>query len=358
MQPLLLYSFPDLIKHTLYTFVTVLLVAAGLQAQPTKPNKGRDFFKVKPPKIEYLKPDTTLLIEYEDFPEDSSDEANSIYFNPARELNIVNEDTTTLDEGEQEIVEVSEEVLIDSSWIRIAGYYAIWDTRNINPYRVDARELKDTVELHLIDPVNKRDWKMPLAKNPVTSNFGWRSPRWHYGTDLDLDRGDTITSVFDGVVRIVKWDGGGYGHYVVVRHYNGLETLYGHMTRALVETGTFVKAGEAIGLGGSTGRSTGPHLHFEVRYHGIPFNPENIYDFPKDLLISTNYTITPETFKYITKVGSKSYTGRKSHYHKVRSGDTLSEIARKYGTSVAKLCKLNRIRPTTTLALGRRLRVR
>ncbi len=335
----------------------LLSVGAAAQAQPPK-GKSKDFFKIKAPKIDYITPDTTVLIEYEDFPEDTADFDLSIYFNPAKELNIVNEDTTTLDEGEQEIVEISEEILVDSTWIRIAGYYAIWDTRNLNPYRVDARQFKDTVELNLIDPVYNRTWKMPLVKNPVTSSFAYRWNRWHYGTDLDLDRMDSVRSVFDGVVRIVKWDGGGYGNYILVRHYNGLETLYGHLTKSLVETGQFVKAGELIGWGGSTGRSTGPHLHFEVRYEGNPINPESMYDFPKELLISTTYTITPETYKYLTQVGSRTYQGRKGMYYRVKSGDNLGAIARKYNTSVANLCKLNRIRPTTILSVGRRLRVR
>src|SRR6478736_1280837 len=198
----------------------------------------KDLFKVKPPKIQYVRPDTSILVEIEDFPEDSSDADNSVYFNPAKELSMLNEDTTTLDLGNQEIVEISEEVLVDSSWIKVAGYYAIWDTHDINPYRKDGRQLKDTLHVTLVDPAKDRHYKMPLEKTPITSDFGFRGYRWHYGTDLDLNTGDSVYAAFDGVIRVSKWDGGGYGNYLVVRHYNGLETLYGHLTRPLVNVGT------------------------------------------------------------------------------------------------------------------------
>ena len=119
--------------------------------------KSKDLFKVQAPKIQYVKPDTAVLIEYEDFPEDS-DAGKSAPFIPAKKLSIVSEDTTTLDEGEQSIVEVSEEILVDSTWIKIAGYYAIWDTKNINPYRMDGRQIKDTIDLELVDIPKQRYW--------------------------------------------------------------------------------------------------------------------------------------------------------------------------------------------------------
>ncbi|SFF91570.1 LysM domain-containing protein [Pontibacter chinhatensis] len=321
--------------------------------------KVKDLFKVKTPKIQYVRPDTTILIKYEDFPDEDSDADQSIYFNPKKELSIVSEDTSELDLGEQHIVEVSEEVLIDSTWIRIAGYYAIWDTQNINPYRMDSRQMKDTVDIKLYDPAQNREYNMPLEKTPITSKFGPRSGRWHYGTDIDLDTGDSIYAAFDGVVRINKWDGGGYGNYIVLRHYNGLETLYGHMSRTIAKTGDFVKAGEVIGLGGSTGRSSGPHLHYEVRYQGNPLDPENIYDFPDYLLKGDSYQITSAVFNYANRSKSGvSSGGRRAVYHKVRGGDTLSGIAKRYGVSVSQLTRLNGISTRTTLRVGRSLRVR
>ncbi len=350
----------------------LLLVAfPGISQVKKKPpvkssqNSKKDLFKVKPPKIEYVRPDTSILVEYEDFPEDQSDESKSVFFNPAKQLSLLNEDTTTLDLGSQEIVEMSEEVLIDTTWIKVAGYYAIWDTHNINPYRKDGRTIKDTLHVKLVEPAKDRHYKMPLNKTPVTSDFGYRGYRWHYGTDIDLNTGDTIYAAFDGVIRISKWDGGGYGNYLVVRHYNGLETLYGHMTRPLVHVGQFVKAGEGIGLGGSTGRSSGPHLHYEVRYEGNPIDPENIYNFPQYKLFKDDFVITSALFNYYNtalkhkQARAKQVSNvRRATYHKVRSGDTISGIASKYGVSSSQIMKLNKITGRTVLKLGRSLRIR
>ncbi|QNF35052.1 peptidoglycan DD-metalloendopeptidase family protein [Adhaeribacter swui] len=347
-----------LFKKNVYTFyltILFLLSASSGWAQQKQPKKSNDFFKLQTPKIQYVKPDTTTLIEYEEFHDDKS-EANKSIFNPAKKLSIVSEDTTSLDLGEQSIVEISEEVLIDSSWIKIAGYYSIWDTRNINPYRMDGRQIKEPVPLQLVDEARKRFSKMPLETTPITSDFGFRGYRWHYGTDLDLDTGDSVLAAFDGVIRIAAWDGGGYGNYVVVRHYNGLETLYGHMSKTLVKVGQFVKAGQLLGKGGSTGRSTGPHLHFEVRYQGNPIDPERLYDFPEYRLLQNDFVVTAALFNYYNSV--KKYKARRAVYHTVRRGEVLGSIARKYGVSVSQLTRLNHISARSTIRAGRRLRVK
>ncbi|OWP63091.1 peptidase M23 [Hymenobacter amundsenii] len=344
------------------------------KAKAGSPDKRKDFFRIKSPTIRYVRPDTTVLIETEELPDDNSEAAKSIFFNPAKKLSIVSEDTTSLNEGEQHIVEMKEEVQIDSSWIQVAGYYAIWDTQNINPYRVDGRRIQDTLNLRLIEPEKQRYAKMPLNATPITSDFGFRGYRWHYGTDLDLETGDSVKTAFDGVVRLVKWDGSGYGNYVLVRHYNGIETLYGHMQKAVVTPGTFVKAGELIGYGGSTGRSSGSHLHFEVRYEGNPIDPEKLYDFPDYHLIKDNFQITSGLFAYYSKslkyrggsvpgAGSSSSSSRSKPTqarrivsHKIRSGDTLSEISQKYGVSQAQIRRLNG--NVSTLRIGRTLRIK
>jgi murein DD-endopeptidase MepM/ murein hydrolase activator NlpD len=318
--------------------------------------KSKDFFKPRAPKIKYVRPDTTVLYRSEEFPDDNSDAGKAVPFNPAKKLSIVNEDTATLDLGQQSIIEMSEQVLVDSTWIKVAGYYAIWDTRNINPYQMDGRKIKEEIPLKLVDAANKRFSKMPLTTTPITSDFGYRGYRWHYGTDLDLDTGDSVKAVFDGVVRISKYDGGGYGNYVVVRHYNGLETLYGHLKQALVQPGQYVKAGELMGWGGSTGRSTGPHLHFEVRYQGNPMDPERLYDFPDYALMSEEFTISAALFNYYNQV--KKVRVRTVTTHKIRSGDTLSSIAKRYGVSVSQITRLNNISARTTLRPGRSIRIK
>lgn len=279
----------------------------------------------------------------------------SASFEPKKELSVVSEDTTTADEGELSVVAVSEELKVDCVWVQIAEYYAIWDSRNVNPYQIDATEFEDTVVINLYDEIKNQLWASPLASTHITSNFGFRGYRWHYGTDLELDTGDPVRAAFDGIVRIVRYDASGWGRYILLRHYNGLETLYGHLSRQDVEVGQLVQAGDTIGLGGSTGRSSGPHLHMEVRYQGNAIDPVSIYDFTNNTLLSPVFTLTPQHYAYI---GSKKAVVRRTAYHTVRSGDVLGKIARRYGVSISYLCRLNRITSRTVLRVGRRLRVR
>ena len=197
---------------------------------------------------------------------------------------------------------------------------------------------------------------MPTPSTKITSPFGPRWRRMHNGLDLKVNIGDTIVAAFDGKVRIVKYERRGYGKYVVIRHDNGLETVYGHLSKQLVEENQLVKAGEVIGLGGNTGRSTGSHLHFETRFLGIAINPVYMFDFPKQDIVADTYTFRKT--KGVKRAGSHDtqVADGTIRYHKVKSGDTLSRIAKLRGVSVSTLCKLNRIKPTTTLRIGQVLR--
>ena len=197
---------------------------------------------------------------------------------------------------------------------------------------------------------------MPTPSTKITSPFGPRWRRMHNGLDLKVNIGDTIVAAFDGKVRIVKYERRGYGKYVAIRHDNGLETVYGHLSKQLVEENQLVKAGEVIGLGGNTGRSTGSHLHFETRFLGIAINPIYMFDFPKQDIVADTYTFRKT--KGVKRAGSHDTQAADGtiRYHKVKSGDTLSRIAKLRGVSVSTLCKLNRIKPTTTLRIGQVLR--
>ena len=197
---------------------------------------------------------------------------------------------------------------------------------------------------------------MPTPSTKITSPFGPRWRRMHNGLDLKVNIGDTIVAAFDGKVRIVKYERRGYGKYVVIRHDTGLETVYGHLSKQLVEENQLVKAGEVIGLGGNTGRSTGSHLHFETRFLGIAINPIYMFDFPKQDIVADTYTFRKA--KGVKRAGSHDtqVADGTIRYHKVKSGDTLSRIAKLRGVSVSTLCKLNRIKPTTTLRIGQVLR--
>jgi murein DD-endopeptidase MepM/ murein hydrolase activator NlpD len=245
--------------------------------------------------------------------------------------------------------------LADSSyWLGIDSAFAIFDSMSVNPYKIDGAKFKDTLIIQLHDTVPSLDmrwWCMPIDPCYVTSKFGQRGYRWHYGTDLRLKIGDSVKAAFDGVVRISKYNPGGYGNYVLIRHHNGFETLYGHLTKQLVSVGEEVKAGDLIGWGGNTGRSSGPHLHFEVRYHGNAIDPQSMFNFDSCSLITSTFELNPKHFKYIKD-------RKEAVYHRIRSGDTLSQIARKYRVSMRQICRLNGITPNTILRIGRSLRIR
>jgi murein DD-endopeptidase MepM/ murein hydrolase activator NlpD len=238
-------------------------------------------------------------------------------------------------------------VCIPDTIYQVPAYdtYLFWDTLDVHPYISDLTRMRDTFMIPLSCPYDS--YHHPIHSK-VNSDFGWRKWKYHYGIDLDLNVGDSIFCSFDGQVRIVKRSKS-YGNVIVVRHNNGLETLYAHLSKCKVKVNQEVKGGELLGLGGNTGRSTGPHLHFEIRYLGGAINPNHIIDFSEGKLKADTLTVCSELYSYLHDV-------RQVRYHTVRSGDTLGKIARKYGTSVSYLCKLNHITPKTILRIGRRIR--
>lgn len=249
------------------------------------------------------------------------------------------------------LAKVSEQILIDSIWVTAYEYYSSWDSKKIDIYNFDVDQFQDTVKVRLYDTFFGYDWKLPLDETPVTSRFGYRWRRWHYGTDLDLITGDPVYAAFDGIVRVRSYDRYGYGYYLVVRHKNGLETLYGHLSKFLVDIGQEVKAGDIIAKGGNTGRSTGSHLHYELRYRGLAFDPEIVYDFSAPKILSQELFISPATFSHIAKA-------RQRVYHRVRSGENLGVIARRYGVSVSSIARMNGISTRSILRIGQNLRIR
>ncbi|MDR0763039.1 MAG: peptidoglycan DD-metalloendopeptidase family protein [Bacteroidales bacterium] len=250
-------------------------------------------------------------------------------------------------------------------WERFVNYHTTWELDEIESIvesylsfddktihyspRFDASKKKDTTLIYLLD---SGDYVHPFC-NIVTSRFGPRRRRYHYGTDVDLNTGDTVRSAFDGTVRIAKYNRS-YGYLVIVRHYNGLETYYAHLSKLLVQPDTKIKAGEPIGLGGNTGRSRGSHLHWEIRYLGAPLNPEMVVDFANCRLKSDTLYLSRSLFPYL----GSGIAGSGVSYHRIRSGETLSSIARRYGTSVSNLQRLNRMGNSSTIRVGNSLRVR
>jgi murein DD-endopeptidase MepM/ murein hydrolase activator NlpD len=242
----------------------------------------------------------------------------------------------------------------------------------------DLSKLGDTLWLCVMDDEHK-EFVCPVG-GVVTSRYGYRSGRHHSGIDLDLDVGDTVRAAWSGKVRYSKYNDGGFGNLVIVRHHNGLETFYAHLSKLLVVPDQEVRAGEVLGLGGNTGRSFGPHLHFEVRFFDASINPEEVIDFQKKKVKDENLfvhkglfvpgakpseridhveTAPPVAQEQVTPppvVRTVQPVNRK--FYKVRSGDTLSEIAARHQTTVSKICQLNGIRPSTALQIGKSLRVR
>lgn len=231
--------------------------------------------------------------------------------------------------------------------------------------------------------IDLRHFCMPTPSRVVTSNFGYRASfgRQHKGMDIKVYIGDSIRAAFSGKVRIVRYEGGGYGKYVVIRHYNGLETIYGHLSKQLVEEGQEVRAGDIIGLGGNTGRSTGSHLHFETRLCGVALNPALLFDFRNQDVVGDYYDFNRDTYmaessdanKERGKVGNGGYTreqvvggtlGRydsnnatgEKLYHKVKFGETLSSIAEKRGVTVEQICSLNGYKKDKKLTPGQIIR--
>ena len=242
----------------------------------------------------------------------------------------------------------------------------------------DPSQLKDTLWLNVANEEHL-SFSMPVP-GVKTSPFG---PRWgknHNGVDLNLNVGDTVVAAWSGKVRYAKFNEGGFGNLVIIRHYNGLETYYAHLSKLLVQPNDEIKAGDVLGLGGNTGHSFGPHLHFEVRFFDAPINPEEMINFDSKKLKNENLFV----HKGLFRPGAKPSDFYEAHpeepidqqaqqqqivkpvvvktqqnkFYRVKSGDTLTEIADRNNTTVSKICQLNGIKPSTVLQVGRSLRIK
>ena len=249
-----------------------------------------------------------------------------------------------------------------------ADLYTTWNTSTVHCYANEAVPESYRIDL--------RDYTMPTPSRQINSKYGYRPAfrRFHKGLDIKVYVGDTIKAAFSGKVRIVDFERGGYGNYVVIRHDNGLETVYGHLSKHLVKTNDYVQSGQPIGLGGSTGMSTGSHLHFETRLLGEAIDPALLFDF-------ANQDVTGDFYVYKRKGGAKSAPilaenkGKSSnpntgtgpvatkqtsssggHYHKVKKGETLYSISRKLNISLDKLCSANHITKKSSIRPGQILK--
>ena len=238
-----------------------------------------------------------------------------------------------------------------------------WNSKAVNPFKES--EVPDT------KVIDVRGYFMPVP-GKMTSNYGYRKRfgRMHKGIDLAIKNNDTIYAAFDGKVRLTAYERKGYGNYIIIRHPNDLETVYGHLNKALVKPDQVVKAGDPIGLGGSTGRSTGPHLHFETRYMGYAINPNAIFDFENQTTHTDTYTFTKKTYtkarnyapaKTLTKAEKDNpYKAgdEEQDTYTVKKGDTLSSIAKSYGLSATTLRKINDMSSGDVIKVGQVLKLK
>lgn len=238
-----------------------------------------------------------------------------------------------------------------------------WNSKRVNPFKES-----DVPNSKVIDVTG---YHMPVPGR-ITSNYGYRARfgRMHKGVDLALRSNDTVYAAFNGKVRLTNYEAKGYGNYVILRHPNGLETVYGHLNRALVKPDQVVKAGQPIGLGGSTGRSTGPHLHFETRYMGYAINPSAIFDFERHTTHTDTYTFSKSTYTQARSYAPKTTIAKndKENTYKsganskasytVKKGDSLASIARSYGMSATTLRKINGMNPTDKIHVGQVLKLK
>lgn len=241
---------------------------------------------------------------------------------------------------------------------------AHWDTKKFNPYKDEL--VKFPIQLTFKDSL----YRTPILDSMVvTSRFGWRNRRAHKGIDIDLITGDDVVSMLDGVVRFARYHSG-HGKAVIVRHYNGLETVYAHLSSFAVKANDSVKRGQVLGKGGTTGNARGSHLHLEVNYKGIAINPEYLFEFngsnkirSKELWVTRHWT-TP--YFHSSKRKSKlellqteedaiASLKKEKQIYIVKRGDTLSHISRRNNISIRSICIANNIKSTTLLKVGQKL---
>jgi murein DD-endopeptidase MepM/ murein hydrolase activator NlpD len=230
---------------------------------------------------------------------------------------------------------------VDSIYVDNSSYKLHWSTSSLYAGWSSSEKSKVNSEVIYIDTLTRFTMPVPGKK---TSEYS----RLHTGWDLNLKEGEPVKSAFDGRVRFAGMNNGGYGNIVVVRHTSGIETWYAHLSSTSVVPGQRVKCGETIGLGGSTGRSTGPHLHWEMRYKDVPLDLAKIIDYNTKSIPKKKIKV-----KDLTGDGMLSHT-----HHKIAEGDTLESIAKKHNSTPERLTRLNGLAPNHVLIPGKYIRVR
>lgn len=226
-------------------------------------------------------------------------------------------------------------------------FYGSWNTRMLFPYS-DSLYKADTLVTLDLSPGVSGDFVFPF-EGRLTSSYGWRDSAFHRGIDIDLEKGDTVCSAFTGMVRFAGKQGG-YGNVVIIRHYNGLETVYAHLSRIRCKAGDIVNAGQLVGLGGNTGHSTGSHLHFEIRFRGVAINPAYIIDLEQRTLVSNTIDLVRTKQGYAVRPGGVQF-------HTVKRGESITRIAQQYGRSIQQIRAYNGWNAGVRVKQGQQVRV-
>jgi len=244
-----------------------------------------------------------------------------------------------------------------------ALYQKEWNNEHIRLKALDIPFSSEN-DMKIVLVENNNPFVFPCHETKIISPYGIRGGRMHTGIDLKQKLNDSIFSCFDGVVRMAK-SYSGYGNTVVIRHYNGLETIYSHLNKIKVEVGEIVKAGQLIGLAGRTGRTTTEHLHFEVRFLYQHFNPGKMIDFETETLLNNILTLDKKDLNIsdppkeeFTEDETPDTPSESPSYHIIKQGDTLYALSRKYHISVEKLCQLNHISENSILSLGQKIKLK
>lgn len=253
-------------------------------------------------------------------------------------------------------------VSTSDSIIDITSEY--WDTAVYNPYK------SATIQFPLQLKFTDSTYTSPVShRKVITSRYGWRSGRPHQGIDIDLETGDSVVAVLEGIVRFAKYSSG-HGKTVVVRHYNGLETTYAHLSYIAVQPNDSISKGQYLGKGGNTGNSRGSHLHFVAIYMGENIHPEYLFDFsPSNKIRAQEVWVTKKwthpmfhnsklvsTINVLTtEEAALASLKKQKKVYVVRAGDTLYDISRRNNVSITAICNANSIKKNAPLKIGQKL---